>query len=164
MEIWKDITGFENVYQVSNLGNVKSLHSKQAKQLKPVNHGDGYLSVTLYNNGFRKVKLIHHLVAEAFLNHAPNGFNLVIDHINDNPSDNRLENLQVVTHRFNTCKTQNKYASKFKGAYKSGDKWKSQIVINGKTIYLGTFDCELKAHQAYQLKLNSIDNESNTTL
>jgi hypothetical protein len=156
MEIWKDIIGFENVYQVSNLGNVKSLHSKQAKQLKPTNHGDGYLSVTLYNNGFRKVKLIHHLVAEAFLNHVTNGFKLVIDHINDNPSDNRLENLQIVTHRFNVCKTQNKYASKFKGAYKSKDKWKSQIVINGQTIYLGTFDCELKAHQAYQLKLNSI--------
>jgi hypothetical protein len=167
MEIWKDVLGFENLYQVSNLGNVKSLPKEwifgkgamqkhNGKMLKLCDRGDGYLAVNLYNNGLRKNKVVHQLVAEAFLNHKSNGFKLVIDHINDNPSDNRLENLQIVTHRFNVCKTQGKYNSNLKGVYKSHNRWKSQIVIDKKIIYLGTYTNEMDAHLAYKNKLQTI--------
>jgi hypothetical protein len=156
-ELWEDVIGYNGYYQVSNLGNVKSKRFNKEKKLKPIKHGGGYLSVTLYNNGHRKVKLIHHLVAECFLNHFTNGLKVVIDHINDYASDNRVDNLQVVTQRYNVCKTQGRYLSNYKGVYKCKNKWKSQIVINKKTIYLGVFNTELEAHMAYKNKLNSIE-------
>ena len=83
---------------------------------------------------------------------------LVIDHINDNPSDNRLENLQIITQRENTCKTQGRYTSKYKGVcwYSRDKRWVSKIYIDKKTIVLGYFKCELTAHQAYQNKLKTI--------
>jgi hypothetical protein len=68
-----------------------------------------------------------------------------IDHINRNPSDNRLENLREVSHKQN-CHNQNR-----KGycLNKSGKKWRSQITLDCKKIYLGTFDSEIEARQAY---------------
>lgn len=155
-EVWRDIPNFQGDYQVSDLGNVKSLKFSKERILKPSVHKDGYLFVTLHGNNLRKVKLIHHLVAESFLNHVPNGFKMVIDHINDIPNDNRLSNLQIVTHRYNICKTQGKYASRFKGVYRSGKKWKSQIVVNNELLYLGTFTCEITAHLVYSQKLATL--------
>jgi hypothetical protein len=156
IEVWKDIPNFKGIYQISNHGNVKSKHFNNDKLLKLNNHGDGYLSVTLYNNGFKKVKLVHHLVAECFLNHIPNGLKIVIDHIDDDPKNNNVNNLQIVTQRYNVCKTQGKYSSKYKGVFKSGENWKSQIVVNKKIIYLGTFKNEFDAHLAYVKKLIKI--------
>jgi hypothetical protein len=94
----------------------------------------------------------------AFLNHIPSGNKLVIDHRNDNKLDNRLENLQVVTNRFNTCKTRGNYSSKYKGVnwHKHTQKWVSRIIINNKRHSLGYFNCELAAHLAYQNKLKTI--------
>ena len=66
-EIYKDIKGYEGKYQVSNLGNVKSLHynnTNKEKLLKPVLHKDGYLFVSL---GHGITKAIHRLVAETFI-------------------------------------------------------------------------------------------------
>jgi hypothetical protein len=167
MEIWKDIVGYENLYQVSNLGNVKSLPKEwissngarqkhNGKLLKLCDRGEGYLAVNLYNNGVKKFRMVHQLVAEAFLNHKPNGLKLIVDHINDDPSDNKMENLQIVTQRFNVCKTQGRYSSNLKGVYKSGNRWKSQIVIDKKIIYLGTYINEIDAHLAYKNKLETI--------
>ena len=167
-EIWKDVIGYEGLYQVSNLGNVKSLPKEQRctngyrvtkeKILKQSIDGRGYFNVVLYKNRVAKTRKIHQLVAVAFLNHTPCGFKLVVDHINDVKTDNRLENLQVVTTRFNCKKTQIKYSSKYKGVswYKPSQKWVSHIRINGKLFYLGYFNCELLAHQAYQNKLKEI--------
>ena len=94
----------------------------------------------------------------AFLNHTPNGNKLVVDHINDDKTDNRLDNLQVVTQRINTCKTQDRYTSNYKGVslYKRTNKWISKININGKLIHLGYFNCELSAALAYQNKIKEI--------
>lgn len=94
MEVWKDIPGYEGRYQVSNLGNVKSLNyrnSKQPKLLKPMEYKIGYAAVNL-NRKWRKV---HRLVAEAFV---PNPSNKrEVNHINGNNLDNRAENLEWVT-------------------------------------------------------------------
>lgn len=92
-EIWKDIPNYDD-YQVSNLGNVKSLnynHTKKEKILVPVKHKNGYLCV--YING--KIKSIHRLVAETFLNNIENKPD--VNHINGKKDDNRVENLEWCT-------------------------------------------------------------------
>lgn len=161
-EIWKDIEGYEGLYQVSNLGRVKSLPrkgvGKNERILKQIDNTGGYLTVTIYLNKKGKIRRVHKLVAEAFLNHKPNGMNLVVDHINDIKIDNRVENLQIVTTRFNAFKTQGKYSSKYKGVNWNNlkNKWQSRILIGGKRKHLGYYDCELKAHLAYQNALKEI--------
>ena len=124
-EIWKDIPNYEGYYQVSNLGNVKSLSrivknglgtitvcGKILKNL--VNTTNGYLVVNLSKIGLVKTKQIHQLVAEAFLNHSQKGHKLVVNHKNFNRQDNRLENLEIITNRENTNKKHKKSKSKCK--------------------------------------------------
>lgn len=156
-EIWKTIVGFED-YQISNLGKVKSLKYGKERILKPATDEWGYFRVCLNQNKKQAVKKIHKLVAIAFLNHVPCGMELVIDHINDIPTDNRVENLQIVTNRFNICKTQTKYSSNYKGVdwWKRDKKWRAKITINGKSKHLGLFDCEIKASEAYQNAVNNL--------
>jgi hypothetical protein len=168
-EIWKDIPEYEGLYQVSNLGRVKSLpkewithndsiHKRNGKVKKIYENNRGYHIVSLSKYSKAKTFFVHQLVAIAFLNHKPCGNQMVIDHINDNPSDNRLENLQIVTNRFNSHKTQGNYSSKYKGVHRhSSDKfWVAAIQINGKKKHIGCFECEIKAHQAYENALKSL--------
>jgi NUMOD4 motif/HNH endonuclease/AP2 domain len=168
-EIWKDIPNYEGLYQVSNLGNVKSLPKEwfsgnntirkhEGKFLKFKSYNGNYCKVTLHKNAKRKIYKVHQLVAMAFLGHKPCGLKLVVDHINDIKTDNRLENLQIVTNRYNAYKTQGKHTSKYKGVSwnKVNKKWHSQISINNIKIHLGYFDCEFKAHLAYQNKLKEL--------
>tara|TARA_R110000851_G_scaffold133406_1_gene268287 strand:- start:373 stop:867 length:495 start_codon:yes stop_codon:yes gene_type:complete len=161
-EIWKDVIGYEGVYEVSNLGNVKSLARKGVREdkiLKPNADSQGYLKVGLSSSGKLKIVRIHQLVAVAFLNHTPSGNKLVVDHKNNIGTDNRLENLQIITNRENTSKDK-KGTSKYAGVYwsKQSKKWRAQITINGKMKHLGLFTDELKASEAYQNKLSNIIN------
>ena len=164
MEEFRDVVGYEGLYQVSNLGNVKSLKFGKGRVLKELQTGlkkNIYLAVALSKDGKGKQYKIHQLVAMAFLNHTPCGNELVVDHINDDKLDNRLENLQIVSHRFNTYKTQGRHTSKYKGVslHKKLNKWVSNIMINGKSNHLGVFNCELAAAAAYQNKLKEITNK-----
>lgn len=158
IEIWKDIPSYEGKYQVSNLGRVKSLRRNKEKLLKYVTTKDGYYQVCLQVNGKQISIKVHQLVAIAFLNHTPCGMKLIIDHKNDIKTDNRVENLHVVTNRYNVCKTQNAFSSKYKGVCwdKSRNKWISYIKINGKRMHLGRFDCEIEASLTYENKVNEI--------
>jgi len=98
MEIYKLIKEF-NTYEVSNIGNVRNI--KTGRILKPRSRG-GYLAVNLYNNG-QKSPDIHRLVAKAFIpniNNSP-----VVNHINGNKADNRVENLEWCTVKENNIHT-----------------------------------------------------------
>lgn len=169
-EIFKDIPGFEGYYQVSNLGNVKSLERIAIRQpargnylvkeriLKPSKDGGGYLHVILNIDGKKYVRKNHVLVAMAFLGHIRNGHVTVVDHINNEISDNRLENLQLITQRQNASKDKKGYSSKYVGVYyqKNRKKWIAQIIINKKHNYLGSYKTEIEAHKAYEKALSSI--------
>lgn len=105
-EIWKDIKGYENKYQVSNYGNVRSLARLKTdgrkiseRILKPQILKSGYILVGLGKNGTIKMYLLHRLVATAFLGEGPKGYE--VNHINENKSDNRVENLEWVDHLTN---------------------------------------------------------------
>lgn len=102
MEEWKDIEGFENLYQISNQGNVKSLERFNCKSkrlyderiLKPTIR-NGYLGVLLYKNGKGKNHSIHRLVASAFCQRKENCN--IVDHIDGNRTNNHSSNLRWVT-------------------------------------------------------------------
>lgn len=159
-EVWKSIKNYEGLYEVSSLGRVKSLsrfvnagrgYVIKERILKPITDKHGYINVGLC---IKKYK-VHQLVAIAFLNHTPCKYELLVDHINDVKSDNRLVNLQIVTNRFNVCKTQGNYLSKYKGVSwdKTKNKWVSRIRINGINKFIGLFNDEFEASMSYQNKL-----------
>ena len=94
-EIWKDVAGYEGLYQVSNLGNVKSLsynHTKKPKVLKNIKMSIGYESISLFKDKVSKVFYIHRLVANAFIE---NKNNLpTVNHIDGIKSNNIVSNLE----------------------------------------------------------------------
>jgi hypothetical protein len=99
MEIWKDIIGYEGLYQVSNLGRIKSFHNGE-KILKCKTDKDGYLEVTLCANGNHKYMRVHRVVLNAF-NPLTNENEFQVNHKNGVKNDNRIENLEWVTYSEN---------------------------------------------------------------
>ena len=109
-EIWKDIQGYEGLYQVSNLGNVRSVdrtivdslgreHPYKGQILKPMLVAHGYLEVNLSKGDKRKPVNIHRLVAKEFI---PNPHNLPeINHIDENKQNNAAYNLEWCTSKYN---------------------------------------------------------------
>lgn len=98
-EIWRDIPNYEGLYQVSNLGRIKSFHFKSEKILRLCKDKDGYIYVGLSKGGIVKLLKVHRLVASAFIlnpNNLPQ-----IDHINAVKTDNRVENLRWTTAKEN---------------------------------------------------------------
>ena len=101
-EIWKDIEGFEGKYQVSNLGNVKSLNyngTKFARNLRPKKNMNGYLWVDLWENGVPNHFLIHRIVAMTFIDN-PNNYP-IINHKDENPLNNTVDNLEWCDYSYN---------------------------------------------------------------
>lgn len=160
MEIYKDVVGYEGIYQVSNLGNIKSLKFNKERLLNPCKDLDGYYKINLVINGLSKSRLVHQLVAESFLNHIRCGTKLVVNHIDFDRANNNINNLEIVTFRENTNRKHLKSSSKYVGVCwdKNRNKWRSKIRINGKMVNLGRFENELDASKAYQEKLNNLTN------
>ena len=104
-EIWKDIKDYEDLYQVSNLGRVKSIRRKvnnnrgimirQEKILTPEITKHGYLRIKLFKNNKGKRILIHRLVAETFISNPEN--KPQVNHIDFNRANNKVDNLEWVS-------------------------------------------------------------------
>ena len=96
-EIWKDIKGYQGLYQVSNLGRIKSI--KRNIFLKAHTNSKGYLVVSLSKNNSLSTYRIHRLVAETFIPNLEN--KPQVNHINGIKSDNRIDNLEWCTNSEN---------------------------------------------------------------
>lgn len=102
-EIWKDIEGYEGLYQVSNLGRVKSLnynHTRKPKVLSLMNGSRGYMGIKLGKEGTITFKSVHRLVAQAFIPN-PNNYPY-INHKDENKKNNVWTNLEWCTAKYNT--------------------------------------------------------------
>ena len=102
-EHWKDICGYEGIYQISDLGNVKSLnfnHTNKPKLRALMKAKDGYLFLRLHKNGKAKNYRVHRLVAEAFIPN-PNNFPLV-NHKDETVDNNCVQNLEWCTEKYNS--------------------------------------------------------------
>ena len=99
MEEWRDIEGYEGLYQVSNYGRVKSLKHLDELVLKPSKKRNGYLGVVLCENGNTHSFGVHRLVAEVFI---PNPQNLPqVNHKDEDKTNNRVENLEWCSSKYN---------------------------------------------------------------
>ena len=158
MEIWKDIPGYEGLYQITLSGKVRSLNYRRTGKIKELKFGlnTGYLCVILYKQGKRKLFRFHILVAMTFMGHIPDGHNSIVDHKNNNCQDNNLENLQIITHRKNSSKDIKRNLPT--GVSIVRNKYKARIQIKGKNKHLGCFSTPEEASQAYQNELKLIKN------
>ena len=112
-EVWKDVEGFEGHYQVSNHGRVRSI-KKEILVLKGEYQHNGYKRVCLWKDGRKQNKLVHRLVAIAFLQNPSNYSD--VNHIDEDKTNNHVANLQWCTHLYNmnfgSIKEKMSYASK----------------------------------------------------
>lgn len=137
-EIWKDIEEYEGLYQVSNLGRVKSLYTNDI--LKGCKTSNGYLKVNLYKNSVKSTKTIHRLVAESFISNPENKSQ--VNHINENKTNNMVSNLE-----WSTSKENNNHGTRNKRAGKAISKSKSIPIIatnlktGDSTEFYGTKEC-----------------------
>jgi len=138
IEIWKPIIGYENYYEISNFGNVKSYYFRNPRLLKPEKIR-GYLRVSLYNIVKTKRMFIHRLVAIHFI---PNPKNKPeVNHKDENPLNNYIDNLEWFTSRENIeYSFTKKSITKIKGVnwIKRMQSYQCSIWLNKKKHYLGS--------------------------
>ena len=99
-EIWRTIKGYENIYEVSDKGRVRSLKFGKERILKPQIATNGYLQVSLCKNGEMKRCLVHRLVSQTFI---PNPDNLPeVNHKDENKENNSVHNLEWCSSKYNS--------------------------------------------------------------
>jgi hypothetical protein len=175
-EIWKDIIGYEGLYQISSLGRVKSLErilrrndgiNRQYKEsFLKYKKRNNYLRIILYKNNTYKNFDIHRLVGIHFIEVDMNLIkNLEINHIDGNRENNNIKNLEWVNKRENTShnKIGINFLSKFIGVYwvVNHKNFRSTIFNNGKTESLGCSINEIDCAETYLefCKNNNIENK-----
>ena len=101
MEIWKQIKGYEKLYEISNYGNIRSLkrNNTNGRQLSKNFGARGYYQVTLSKNNVRKTARIHRLVAETFIPNVEK--KEIVNHIDGNKLNNNVDNLEWCTEKEN---------------------------------------------------------------
>ena len=135
-EVFKPIEGYEDLYEVSDEGNVRN--KTTGRILKPSRTNRGYLCVYLCKDGIREFKSIHRLVAQAFL---PNPDNYPqVNHIDENKLNNSVDNLEWCTSQYNIDYSQSKPVAQFSldgrllNTYKSACEAARQTGINRQSI------------------------------
>lgn len=138
-EIWKDIEGYEKLYQVSNLGRVKSLKFGKERILKAIKGKDGYLRISFCKERKIKTFLVHRLVAFAFI---PNPDNLPqVNHLDENKQNNISSNLEFCDAKYNiNYGTHNKRQSESNTNHPS--KSKKVLCVETGEIYPSTMQVE----------------------
>lgn len=176
MEIWKDIKGYEGLYQVSNLGRVKSLsrwtrgrnYKKRLLKERILNTTKNpkyYPKVTLCKNKNKETFNVHNLVADSFL--VKEDDSLFVDHIDNNKLNNNSDNLQFISHRENASKDTFRYGKKSKyvgiSLRERTGVYEAKIRFNNKTYYLGRSKDEGLCYSYYVKALSFIENNKNIT-
>lgn len=158
-EKWKDMKDWEGQYQISDFGRVKSL-----KRTVKRNQSCGTYSVkgkilrTHIINTYPMFSIkgtmymVHLVVWDHFSTEKRNGYELMVDHINEDKADCRFINLQLLTQRNNTIKSFIYGGKIYTGVFKKRNKYGSKIMVKGKVTYLGVFNNEQLAHNAYLKK------------
>lgn len=155
-EQWKPITGFEDYYEISSHGKIRSLprvkidtlgrkQRVKGRVLKLNIRSQNTKFVHLWVNGKDNCRQVHRLVAEHFIGYS----DLPVNHKDRNRLNNHVSNLEYVTSRENTnhwigCEKKN-----LRGVTRQGGRYRAKIYKNGKTIHLGYYDCPESAHKAY---------------
>ena len=168
-EIWKSIQGYEGLYEISNFGRVKSLakiwFTNNAKREKPntymkaPDNGEGYPRLNLCKGGKSKGYMIHILVWDHFGSKKRDNHKLQVDHIDENRSNPRIDNLQLLTNRQNVSKGLLYNKTKYPigvDLLKSTNRFRARIKLNGKQIHLGYFTTAIEASKAYQGELQLV--------
>lgn len=143
-EIWKDVIGYEDVYQVSSVGRVKSLHPGKHRYGRMLCHrmSRGYPRVTLSRRGKKRHIYVHRLVAEAFLGPPPSP-EYQVNHKNGDKTDPRPENLEWVTLEENV-----RHATEVLGVTQKGEANRSSKLTRNDTQWI----CRLYATSKWTLK------------
>ena len=148
-EIWKDIKGYEGYYQVSNLGNIKSLHKRNYGEILKLPIKRGYYQAGLRKKGTRKFFQVHRLVAEAFI---PNKENLPqVNHKDENKLNNNVENLEWCTVAYNNC-----YGSRIERVRNSNPLKKTIIQYSLQGEYLNEYRSLSEAGRKTKTNISSI--------
>lgn len=131
-QYWREIPNYEGLYQVSNTGRVRSLNYRRtgkSKVMKPSTDELGYKRIDLCKNGKHKLHYIHRVVALAFIPN-PNNYP-IINHKDENPSNNYYKNLEWCTYEYN-----NNYGTKREKLSKAakGKKYKGKMSIRRKKL------------------------------
>jgi hypothetical protein len=160
-ETWKNVVGYDGRYMVSSHGRVLSVartRRRESKLLKPRFNGRGYLCVAIYLEGKRKDITIHKLMSLAFFNIDTNGKDTVVDHIDDDKTNNHISNLRVISQRENSTKS-GRGESKYIGVTYCywTNRWVARITIDRKEVFLGRFKNEKDAGMAYINKRAELD-------
>ena len=155
--VWKDVVGFEGLYEVSDQGSVKSLkHGRETILSNSVN-SQGYYQVSLYK-GFGSSHKVHKLVQEAF--GLPVG---CVAHIDGDRLNNAPSNIKIITQRQVTQQGRQKGqllgTSFAKRRSHLKTPWASRISIKGVAKHLGYFATELKAHKVYMKAVQNLTGE-----
>lgn len=171
MEMWKDIVGYEGMYQVSSAGRIRSVdriivysngraHYYTGKILNGFVKPDGYMAVDLYRYGKKKKFYVHRLVAEHFVKNKDCLHNNEVNHIDENKLNNSADNLEWCTSSENklhgTCIER---ANKTRKRRHTGEKPVGLFDLSGKMIQV--FDCIKDAAQETGIDRKSIYNACN---
>lgn len=160
MEKWKKILGFEN-YEVSSFGNIRSI--KSGNILKGGKDRNGYKCVNLRSCNKTYFRPIHRLVAITFLKIDKE--KKCVNHIDSNKENNKIENLEFCNYYENNThmKLKSGKTSKYAGVSycKNRKKYSSSIRVNGNNCFLGRYENEIDAYNAYlnALKKYNIKNK-----